>query len=98
MIRSGDPTLPVRVANPVLSSIYGLSHRMATVIGQVQEFNSAKKDWPQYVEWLGQFFIANAIVGAKKQVVFLVAMGPTTFKVLWSLIQLSWKRSLTKTW
>ena len=53
---------------------------------QVQEFDSAKEDWPQYVEQLGQFFIANDITGAKKQAVFLVAMGPTTFKVLQSLI------------
>ena len=55
------------------------------MIGHVQEFDSAKEDWPQYVEWLGQFFITNDITGAKRAV-FLVAMGPATFKVLRSLI------------
>ena len=59
---------------------------MATVIRQVQEFDPAKEDWPQYVERLEQFFIANGITDEKKRAVFLVAVGPSTFKLLRSLI------------
>ena len=35
--------------------------KVAAVISQVQEFDAVKEDWPQYVEWLEQFFIANDI-------------------------------------
>ena len=59
---------------------------MATVIGQVQEFDAGKEDWPQYVERLEQFFIANGIEEGKKRAVLLVAVGPATFKLLRSLI------------
>ena len=59
---------------------------MAMVIGQVQEFDTVKEDWPQYVERLEQFFIANGIEEGKKRAVLLVAVGPATFKLLWSLI------------
>ena len=59
---------------------------MATVIGQVKEFDGGKEDWPQYVKRLEQFFIANGIEEGKKRAVLLMAMGPATFKLLRSLI------------
>ena len=72
---------------------------MVTVIGHVQEFDAAKEDWPQYVERLEQFFIANGIEEGKKRAVLLMAVGPATFKWLRSLIAwISLTRSLMPTW
>ena len=59
---------------------------MATVIGQVKEFDAGKEDWPQYVKRLEQFFIANGIEEGKKRAVLLMAVGPATFMLLRSLI------------
>ena len=47
---------------------------MVMVIGQVQEFDTVKEDWPQYVERLEQFFIANGIEEGKKRAVLLLAV------------------------
>ena len=52
---------------------------MAMVIGQVQEFDTVKEDWLQYVERLEQFFIANGIEEGKKRAVLLLA-------VVWQLL------------
>ena len=63
-----------------------LSRRMAAVIGQVQEVDAAKEDWPQYVEWLGHSFVTNDITGKTKWVVLLIVIGPVTYKLLRSFI------------
>ena len=36
---------------------------MAAVFGRIDEFDSKKEDWPQYVERLDHFFAANGIAG-----------------------------------
>ena len=60
------------------SSVAGVcghvSVSMAMVIGQVQEFDTVKEDWLQYVKWLEQFFIANGIEEGKKRAVLLLAV------------------------
>ena len=61
---------------------------MATpVLGKIDEFNQHKEEWPQYVERLGFFFIANSITTIeKKRAVFLSVVGAATYKVLRNLI------------
>ena len=39
---------------------------MAATFGKVEEFDSKKEEWPQYVERLQHFFVANDIVDAEK--------------------------------
>ena len=40
---------------------------MATVLlGQIENYDSAQEEWPQYVERLEQFFVANEITGEAK--------------------------------
>ena len=56
-------------------------------IGRIQEFDSSKEEWPQYVERLGHFFTANGITTAdRKKAVLLTVIGPTTYQLLRSLI------------
>ena len=46
-----------------------------------------KPEWPQYVERLQHFFMANDIVDAeKKRAVFLSVVGPATYKLLGDLL------------
>ena len=61
---------------------------MATpVLGKIDEFDRHKEEWPQYVERLGFFFIANSITTAeKKRAIFLSVVGAATYKVLRNLI------------
>ena len=50
---------------------------MAATFGKVEEFDSKKEEWSQYVEKLQHFFVANDIVDAeKKGAVFLSVVGP----------------------
>ena len=50
---------------------------MAAVFGRIDEFDSKKEDWPQYVERLDHFFAANGITDAdKKRSIFLTVIGP----------------------
>lgn len=59
---------------------------MAATLGKVDEFDSTKEEWPQYVERLGFFFDANGIDSAeKKRAVLLAVVGPATFRVLRNL-------------
>ena len=52
-------------------------------LGKVEEFDGTKEDWPQYIERLGHFFVANGISGAdKKRAVFISVIGPSTYKIL----------------
>ena len=60
---------------------------MAAVFGRIDEFDSKKEDWPQYVERLDHFFAANGITNAeKKRSIFLTVIGPATFRLLQSLL------------
>ena len=60
---------------------------MAAVFGRIDEFDSKKEDWPQYVERLDHFFAANGITDAdKKRSIFLTVIGPATFRLLRSLL------------
>ena len=61
---------------------------MATpVLGKIDEFYRYNEEWPQYVERLRFFFIANSITTAeKKRAVFLSVVGAATYKVLRNLI------------
>ena len=60
---------------------------MAATFGKVEEFDSKKEEWPQYVERLQHFFVANDIVDAeKKRAVFLSVVGPATYKLLGDLL------------
>ena len=62
---------------------------MATgaVFGKIEEFSSNNEDWPNYVERLNHFFKANSITtNEQKQSVFLSVIGPSTYKLLRSLV------------
>ena len=57
------------------------------VLGKVEEFDSSKEDWQQYVERLGHFFVVNGISSAeKKRAVFLCVIGASTYKILRNLV------------
>ncbi len=46
-----------------------------------------EEEWPQYVERLNHFFIANGITEAdKKKSAFLAGVGPTTYALARSLV------------
>ena len=36
---------------------------MAALLERIDQFNPEQEEWPQYVEWLKQFFKANDITG-----------------------------------
>ena len=56
------------------------------MLGKVDEFDSTKEEWPQYVERLGHFFDANSIESAeKKRSVLLNGIGSATYTVLRNL-------------
>ena len=60
---------------------------MAAVFGKVEEFDSDKDDWLTYVERVNHFLKANSITGnEQKQAVFLSVIGPSTYKLLKSLL------------
>ena len=60
---------------------------MAATYGKIEEFDSLREDWPQYVERLGFFFDANGIDDAeKRRAVLLTVVGAATYKVLRSLV------------
>ena len=56
-------------------------------LGRVDEFDSSKDVWPEYVERLGHFFDANGITdGDKEQAVLLTVVGAVTYKMLRNLV------------
>ena len=65
--------------------------RMATaLLGQIESYDSAQEEWPQYVERLEQFFVANEITGEakaeKRRAMFLSVVGRSSYTLLRSLI------------
>ena len=67
--------------------ILHLATRMAAVFGQVNPFDGEKEEWPQYVERLDCFFVANGITEAvKKRAILLTVVGPATYKLLRNLV------------
>ena len=58
---------------------------MAT-IGKLGEFRTEVEDWLQYVERMEFYFVANGVTGDAKKAAFLSAIGPSTYKLLQSLI------------
>ena len=60
---------------------------MATgTLGRIEEYDGTS-DWDQYVERLGNFFLANDIKdAAKQQAVFLSVIGSSTYKILRNLL------------
>ena len=64
---------------------------MATtgMLGRVNKFVSSRDDWPQYVERLEYFFVANGITDAgKKRAVLLSIMGAAIYKMLRNILSL----------
>ena len=64
---------------------------MATgLLGHLEQFDPALEEWPQYVERLEQFFVANDITGdgsaVKKRATFLAVVGRSAYNLLRSLI------------
>jgi len=52
-------------------------------LGRVNEFDGTKDDWPQYVERLEHFFLANGIDSEeKKRAIFLSVVGAAAYKML----------------
>ena len=55
--------------------------------GKIGEYCASSEEWPQYIEQLEFFVIANKVTDADlKRVMFLSVIGPRTFKLLRSLI------------
>ena len=60
---------------------------MSGTLGRVEEFDGNRNDWPEYVERVEHFFLANGIDSAeKKRAVFLSVIGPSTYKTLRNLV------------
>ena len=60
---------------------------MSGTLGRVEEFDGNRDDWPEYVEQVEHFFLANGIDSAeKKRAVFLSVIGPSTYKTLRNLV------------
>ena len=55
--------------------------------GKIREYELDSKDWSQYVERLENFLVANNITNAeKKRATFLAIIGPSTYRILQSLV------------
>ena len=60
---------------------------MATLFGQVQEFDSEKEEWSQYAERLEHYFVANEVQSPeRKRAILLSVMGPLCYKLLRNLV------------
>ena len=56
--------------------------RMAT-LGKIGEYCASSEEWPQYIERLEFFLIANKVTDNDlKRATFLSVIGPRTFKLL----------------
>ena len=57
------------------------------LLGRVEEFDDSKEDWPQYVERVRHFFVANGIKEAERmRATFLSLLGSATYKTLRNLM------------
>ena len=66
---------------------YILATRMAAVHGSLAAFDSTTEEWTEYIERLEFYFAANGITDAAKQrAVLLSCCGPSTFRLLRSLV------------
>ena len=60
---------------------------MSNLLGEIDEYAASKEEWPQYVERVSHFFIANGITDAStKRSALLALIGPTTYTVLRNLV------------
>ncbi len=61
---------------------------MATpTLGRIDEFDRHREDWPQYVERLEFYFVANGITTEEKKLaVFLSVIGSPTYRILRNLL------------
>ncbi len=60
---------------------------MASLFGNISEFNPDREDWIQYSEKLEHYFVANQIENdSRKRAKFLTVIGPTAFRLLRSLV------------
>ena len=60
---------------------------MSTLLGRVDEFDSTKEEWPQYVKRWDHFFAANGITNAdRKKSAFLAGVGPTIYGLVRNLV------------
>ena len=56
-------------------------------LGKINEFQPSVEDWPEYVERLEFFFVANGITAdEKRRATFLAVIGPTAYKLLRSML------------
>ena len=56
-------------------------------MGKINEYDGSKEEWPQYVERLNHFFVANGITDAgKKKSVILSGIGPATYALARNLV------------
>ena len=63
---------------------------MAALLGKLEPFDGEQEEWPQHVERLEQFFVANDLTGdgkaPKRRATFLSVIGPAPYKLLRSLL------------
>jgi len=60
---------------------------MAALFGSMNEFDSEKEEWTQYVERLDHFLVANGIENVeKKRAILSTVIGPTTYRLLRNLL------------
>ena len=72
---SPAPAAPVAPATPV-----GLH-------GSIGVFDASREEWSEYAERLGHYFVANDIHAAeKKRAILLTVVGPTTYRLLKTLV------------
>ena len=57
--------------------------------GKIGKFQLSVEDWKQYAKRLEFFFTANGIMTAKKKATLLAVVGPTTYKLLRSMLALT---------
>ena len=70
----------------IIIHLLHLTTRMAT-LGKMREYCPSSEEWPQYIECLEFFVIANKVTDdALKRATPLSVMGLQTFKLLWNLI------------
>ena len=60
---------------------------MAALVGKIDEFDSSREEWTQYVERMDHFFASNSIKGAgKKKSTFLALIGPATYTLVRNMV------------